>query len=45
MNYFRILRIALIAAVIAGRYTVQQGSEIAQRINREQQEYAGRWQG
>ena len=42
MNYFRILRLALLQALAEKRFTVQQASDIAQRINREQKEYAGR---
>lgn len=42
MNYFRILRLALIKAYIDGQLTKEQASEIAQRINREQAEYANR---
>ena len=42
MNYFRILRLELAKAYIDGRYTMEEASEIAQRINKEQAEYAGR---
>ena len=41
MNYFRLLRLALAMAYIEGRYTKEQASAIAQRINREQAEWAG----
>lgn len=41
MNYFRLLRLALALAFIDGRYTKEQASAIAQRINREQAEWAG----
>jgi len=41
MNYFRLLRLALAKAYIDGQFTAEQASEIAQRINREQAEYAG----
>ena len=42
MNYFRILRLALAKAYIDGRYTMEEASEIAQRINLAQAEYAER---
>lgn len=42
MNYFRILRLALAKAYIDGKYTKDEASEIAQRINMEQAEFAGR---
>ena len=41
MNYFRLLRLALALAFIDGRYTKEQASAVAQRINREQAEWAG----
>lgn len=40
MNYFKILRLALAKAYIDGRFTAEQASEIAQRINKEQSKYA-----
>lgn len=36
MNYFRILRLALAKAYIEGKFTKEQASKIAQRINGEQ---------
>ena len=39
MNYFRILRLALAKAYIDGRYTMEEASEIAQRINKEQADF------
>ena len=41
MNYFKMLRLALAMAYIEGKYTKEQASAIAQRINREQAEFAG----
>ena len=41
MNYFRILRLELAKAYIDGRYTMEEASRIAQRINREQKEAQG----
>lgn len=39
MNYFRILRLELAKAYIDGRYTMEEASKIAQRINRAQGRY------
>ena len=39
MNYFKLLRLALAKAYIDGRFTKEQASEIAQRINKEQAEF------
>ena len=41
MEYFRLLRLALAMAFIDGRFTKEQASAIAQRINHEQAEWAG----
>ena len=42
MNHFRILRLELAKAYIDGRYTMEEASRIAQRINRAQANHAGR---